>query len=161
MVWQQHKKLFTLLTPGQQLEVYDYFQATKDFPDEQLLVNRRFMTQAQPSLPQRAGKHFSRLWQAYRTAEKLAEGHPELLDQAIAHVVSKHSAQQEGAVTKKGTVTIRALAKPEIDLDKLARALLTMVDDLPQAERDRLEAQGKADPNIQRMIKEFRNRRAA
>lgn len=56
---------------------------------------------------------------------------------------------------------VRGLVKPEIDIDKLAQALLNLTRSLPKEEGDRLVAESKADPDLQRRIANDGTRKAA
>lgn len=86
---------------------------SEDLSDDEALVRRKVATAREPSLPQQAGRAFAQL-------EKVMQG------------ASSHSRAFSPAVSQPGrrgrrrevTVRVSALARPEIDYERLARALL-------------------------------------
>lgn len=83
-----------LLPWDQQLDLHGYYAPYKNFTDDEAIEHRRQVTADHPNLPARAGKIFMKIG---------------------------------GLIRPDGTIAryrISALAKPEIDADKLARVLL-------------------------------------
>lgn len=162
-LWQDYKSLFILLSPSHQWELHGYYQTDKDLLADHLLTNRRLITKDNPSLPQRAGKHLAKVWKAPRAAEKVTEGHPpDQFGPAVNYIASRRSEQPSGVPSAKGKVgTVRTLARPEIDLDKLAHALLDFTRSLPPEELECLAAEAERDPRTRGIVKDLRKRRAA
>jgi hypothetical protein len=108
---------FSRLTHTKQREILDYFQPNQELTDAQALEHRSIVTNARPSLPHRAGKHFREL--STRTND----------------VIRRPEAQARR--TKIGTtsdVRIRGLAKPEPDARMIAHALMKLARDMQEKE---------------------------
>jgi len=60
-LWLHDPRVFALLEPDQQAEVHRYFQPAKDLTERQLVAHRRQVSTRDPSLPNRAGKHYIRM----------------------------------------------------------------------------------------------------
>jgi hypothetical protein len=98
---------FSSLTYAQQRDIHDYFQPNENWTEEEVLEHRVVVSRAQPSLPQRAGKHFRQV-----TVEV------ELPTQPI-------TARAEPTTTTPSTgITVRGLARPAPDSRLIAHALL-------------------------------------
>lgn len=108
---------FSRLDSPEQLALHDYFAPTEQFSEEEALAHRVEITKALPSLPQRAGR-------AYQEALPFLEApwpkpaEPQANRAARRHPVKQGSRQ----------VVIRAVRRPQVDVHKLSRALMTMID---------------------------------
>jgi len=102
--WQNDRPAFLLLPWDQQLDLHGFYAAYKQFTDDEAVHHRRQVTADHPNIPARAGKVFKKI---------------------------------SGLISPDGTIAylrqhdhgghryrISALARPEIDVDKLARVLL-------------------------------------
>lgn len=118
-IWGEAQSLFTYLTYQQQRDLHDYFVPTKELTRDELLAYRKRITRSDPSLPQRAGRAFQAIL------------HPELQPQPPSSPPDK----------KGRVITIRPLARPEIDAEKLAFALLSYVEKLSPEEKKVLIAE--------------------
>lgn len=123
--WQDFARLYTILLPQDQWTVHRYYQPTKDLSDQELLDYRQQVTRDEPSLPARAGRLFVRMNRAFRTAYEYAQGdqlrfYDSLWQQTAGARVHQHGKRQ---------IRIAALARPEPDLEGLARVLVQMAID--------------------------------
>ena len=118
-IWGEAQSLFTYLTYQQQRDLHDYLVPTKELTREELLAYRRRITRSDPSLPQRAGRAF----------------------QAILHPELQPSPPSSPPDEKGRVITVRPLARPEIDVEKLAFALLSYVEKLSPEEKKALIAE--------------------
>jgi hypothetical protein len=117
-VWRGEHSRLSYLTARQQRDLHDYFQTTSTATDEELVIERRRLTEAHPSLPHRASRAFLAL---LRPSESTLPG----------------------ATRSSKNITVRPVIRPDIDVDHLARALMDLVASLPQEERDRLAEEGR------------------
>lgn len=68
---------FIMLSPTEQWTLHSYYEFTKSLTDNELLAYRAAISKAQPSLPHRAGKAFTRLRVfSERLVEYRAAPHP-------------------------------------------------------------------------------------
>lgn len=103
-LWLDHRPLYSLLTPNQQHYLHEFFAPAKDLDDKQLREHRKAVTKTQPSLPHCAGR-------ALRDLDLIMEG-------------KKQPVLLKAPDGRGGQIRVRPLMRPEIDYDKLARALM-------------------------------------
>jgi hypothetical protein len=121
-VWNEDHRFFTLLTYQQQRDLHDYFQPTKDWTDQEPIDHRHKVSRADPGIPQRAGRALK------------------------AMLRPENQPRPRPATTTKSRVkniTVHPLAKPELDVEKLAMALVGMIKHMSPEERAELEAEGQ------------------
>jgi hypothetical protein len=125
---------FIMLSPTEQWALHSYYEFTKKLSDSELLAHRRAVSRAQPSLPQRAGKVFSKL-------RLFRDGLP-----AYREERSRAPKRRKGAQSQ---LTILSEVHPEVDVPMLVSALLDYGREsrttrtLP--DRDSLPAKGEGD----------------
>ena len=110
--WEFRPGLFAELQTFEQRDLHRYFAPSRDFYDDDVLTYRREVTKLVPSLPSQAGRayaHFERMVAANRVRRK---------------EVSAQSVRAMGSPRPKRVVTVQALAEPELDVARLARALV-------------------------------------
>jgi len=131
--WEHFPSVFTRLSYNEQIELHNFYQPSKDWTDEEAINHRKLISQRQPSLPNRVGKHFVRIDQ-----------HAKALQDYLANRTAQPVLVTATPSRAKGTRNIRVqgLARPEPDLMRLAVALLEVARDM-QAEQDREEKQEK------------------
>lgn len=112
-VWEQHWGQLAELPTFAQRDLHRFYAMSKDLSDDEAIALRRDATAQEPSLPQQAGRAFAQLKRVMSDA-LAREREPTPL------------AMQTGRRGKRraGTVRVHALARPEIDYERLARALL-------------------------------------
>lgn len=136
--WHHQGNLFTILSALHQQQVHAYFVPTKDLTDDQLVAHRRQVTEDQPSLPQAASKLYVIMANAYLDALDQADDDPVKFGQAVtAH------RQPDAATTtrtRKGSITVTSLARPEPDEKGVIRVLLDMA---RQTEQKRRQDRGR------------------
>lgn len=103
---------FIMLSPSEQWALHGYYEFTKRLSDDQLLVHRAAVSKAQPSLPHRAGKAFTRL----RLFTDRLSSHRDKIS-APGYQQAKH---RKGAPTH---LTVFSEVHPKIDVAKLIDAL--------------------------------------
>ena len=117
-LWQHADSAYGRLTPIEQWQLHDYFQPSKDLTDAELLKHRAEITRKRPALPQQAGKALTKLYAAAATLS--LQG----VRRAHQPMPAKYARQKVGQIQVYGVV------KPEIDLEKLAKALLEIAKDM-------------------------------
>lgn len=113
--WQKDRLAFLLLPWDQQLDLHGFYAPYKQFTDDEAIEHRRQVTADHPNLPARAGKIFKKISGLIRP------------DGTITYLRRRHHGNQR--------YRISALARPEIDVEKLARVLL----EVAEARRSRTE----------------------
>jgi hypothetical protein len=123
--WKLFPVAFTAVSYNRQLEVHAFFQPSKYLTDDEALAHRARISQAQPSLPNSAGKIFTRMEAATR-----------LLQERLANQPAQDPTRRARVPAGKGQRHIRVvpLSKPEVDVEKLAEALLDLAEQLRREE---------------------------
>jgi hypothetical protein len=81
-----------------------------------------------PSLPNRASKAFLRMYRIFRSAFEQANGDEAVFRQTIATFVPGPPPRKRGT---KVLPSVAAVARPEIDVDRLVAALMRLIDMTP------------------------------
>ena len=108
----EHGGAFIMLSPTEQWALHRYYEFSKHLTDTELLAHRAALTRAQPSLPHRAGKAFTRL----RLFSERLSSHQDKIS-APDYQKTKH---RKGAPTY---LTVFSEVHPEIDVAKMIDAL--------------------------------------
>jgi len=106
-LWHKHQARFALLTPTQQWDVHDYYRPTEELTKPELLERRRRISHERPALPHRASKAFKILIGAAPASA----------------TPTVHTDPRTGR-----RIQVRAVVRPQIDVDKLASALLMLAE---------------------------------
>lgn len=148
-MWIECRDLFAVVSSTQQRDLHRYYAVTKQLGDDALMSYRTTVSQADPSLSQRAGKTYQHMRKVQQAAIAHAAG-----DTAKFEAYVRKSARWSTAPAKHGLNTrVAVIARPEPDTDRLIAALLAIVEELPEEERERLltqvenksKAQGRKD----------------
>lgn len=107
--WRSSENAFFLLSAKQQWDLYAFYFPHEPFTDPQLVAARQHMTAFDPSLPQRAGRAFTRL--ARLSHDYLA----------YQQELDARPARKKGAAYR---VRILGEVHPEIDVDKFVKILI-------------------------------------
>lgn len=108
-VWQTDKFVFSILPYDDQLNIHGFYAPYMKLTDDEVIHHRRQVTADYPSLPQRAGKTFKKVSALIRS------------DGTRAYM------RRSTPKSKERRVYTSALARPEPDIDKLAKVLLEVV----------------------------------
>ncbi|WP_157277092.1 hypothetical protein [Oerskovia sp. Root22] len=132
-IWEVSPNSFADLSFNDQRHLHDFFQLTHLLSDKELLAHREHITQQRPALPQQAGRALRRLLTIDRRPPDALLGE---------HIT---------ATIQRGwrTITVRALARPEIDTAKLSRMFAEHIRDqvrqVQQTRTDLTPARGSHD----------------
>ncbi len=116
--WKLFRGIFTAVSYNQQLELHAFYQPSRNLTAEEALVHRAKITRERPNLPQKAGKHFKKVYQAASALSDRLDQEPAL------------DLMQPVKVPAGGRRHIRVvpLARPEPDLKILANLLLDLAE---------------------------------
>jgi hypothetical protein len=117
--WLHFQSLYTILPMNQQWELHAYYRPSEQLSEAELREHQHTVAKQQRELPSKAGKHFNQLYRAFRTAFEHSRGDSRRFNAAIAEL--GHATTHP---TRRGSVRVSAVARPEPDLRRLARALL-------------------------------------
>jgi hypothetical protein len=67
---------FTCLSYNEQIELHDFYQPSKDWTNQEALEHRQLISQQQPSLPNRVGKHYARVDQHAKALQEYLAQRP-------------------------------------------------------------------------------------
>ena len=107
-----------MLSPTEQWALHSYYEFTKKLSDAELLAHRKAISRVRPSLPQRAGKAFSKL-------RLFSDGLPSYREER-----GRAHQRRKGAPTQ---LTILSQVHPDVDVPLLVSALLDYGRDLRTA----------------------------
>ena len=109
-LWLTSQSVFGLLSSRDQQLLHDYFRPSEDLTDQALLIHKATITEAQPSLPNRAGKVLRQL-QAH------------VASQAVRRPILRTKVSPGGA----RNITVHAVRRPRPDYTTLSKALMAHV----------------------------------
>lgn len=116
--WINHRaSAFAELETIEEMELHAYFAPMRDLSDEQALAFRIEATTERPYLPARAGKSYAR---AIPFLDNPWPTEPIVK----APTIGRHARRHPDSV-----VTIKTVARPEVDIHKLARALMGLIEE--------------------------------
>ena len=116
--------MFAEISPTDQLLLHDYFKPDKGWSDLELLQHKEKVTKEHPSLPHQAGRALSRFW--------------DVTTQLAMRRVAKAKAPVAPAKRlpqSQRRITVKPLVKPEIDVKKLARAYVWLLQEQLREQR--------------------------
>jgi len=120
--WGHFQRVFTVLPYEEQMVLHAFYLPYKDITREEAVEHRQLITKKQPSLPHRAGKSYAKLYS---------------YSQALQHHLVTKPARDPNARVKalltsgrNRNIRVFALANPELDVEKLAKALIEVAKDM-------------------------------
>lgn len=121
-LWLTHDVLFSVLSVSAQQQLHDFYRPAVELTPQELQAHRKVVTTREPSLPNRAGKHYRRIRTQYR--------------QGLSHSIARTATSQvvsppillgaEPSPSMK--VVVHPIARPEPDLDQIVLAILATLD---------------------------------
>jgi len=102
-LWQTHRRVFSYLSPTAQLELHMFYLPTVDIEEHELASYRDYISKIEPTLANKAGKHFI----------ELTRPRPETIK----------------IITNPRKLRVTSIMQPEPDLQKLARVFLKLVEE--------------------------------
>ncbi len=113
--WTVHRgSAFIELETIEEMELHAYFAPMRDLTDDQAIAFRKQATIERPYLPSRAGKSYA------RALPFLDNPSPTVPTDMPKHT-GRHALRPPGSV-----VTVKSLARPEVDTKRLARLLIQL-----------------------------------
>lgn len=129
-LWLFVPSIYSTLLPTQQWEIHRLYEPSEFFEDDALLAFVKAATTREPSLPNRVGKHWKRLNEIYVWAAQHVGDAEDW--RAIERLIFKARALGCFALDRKppekGRITASAIVNPQLNYDKLVRALLWQVE---------------------------------
>lgn len=119
--WNYVPSAIGLLSPKAQWELHRLYVPSRDLTDEEFLAHMKQVLAAEPSLAQRVGKHYKLIFTIYK---HYADQFGKTNFAAIHAGIRRDYAHENWDPSEKHRVMIMPLVNPDIDYDKLARALL-------------------------------------
>ncbi len=114
---------FTLLSPTEQMALHDFYALTKSLTDADLKAHRESVSDADPSLPQRAGKAFAKI--------KPFLDNPPVPTQPIQWQRRQaRPRRRRGEPRPQRVLEVTSLVRPEMDAAKVAKVLLSLAKQL-------------------------------
>ena len=107
-----------MISYSRQMDAHIYYAPASDWSDEKLITHRATVTEQDAGLPQRASRDYLEIESAFRRPRK-------------------PSAPVPRVPVGERKIRVTAIARPEIDAEKLAQALLDLARQQAQDERDK------------------------
>jgi hypothetical protein len=107
-IWNEQSQTFGYLSAVEQHNIHDFFQPSKELSFEELVAHRKRISQQRPSLPAVAAKAVSKLGQYGLGLRKPRQARP----------------------VNGRQISVRAVVRPEIDVEKLAKAMLELAKEM-------------------------------
>jgi hypothetical protein len=126
--WLHDGDKFYLLSPTEQWLLHTYFMPDVQLSADELASYRREVTKQNPSLPQRAGRAFTKLLRELDAENARREA------RAATQAPRGGTSRRRPSRNADRIVTVRSVVRPEPDKELLARALVAFV-----KERERRE----------------------
>jgi hypothetical protein len=124
LAWKEFPALYTILPPTAQWDIHRFYKPTADITKEELLAYRKQVSKDYPSLPNRAGQYFSRMYVLFRVAFESGQGDIRKFHGAIRE--AQPGRNHTPALPKTRRIHVASIVNPEIDLHRLARALIDL-----------------------------------
>lgn len=144
-LWLHDNYCFGCLSVQDQWEVHRYYQPSVEISDLKLLEIRKKLDAEQPSLGSRVGKLYVRICCAHLGDLRRRE----LRALTAANPPSKPAKRKNGMRSRllqsERRLSVVSVANPELDVHKLARAVMLIAEQLAKAEDQRNGAQRAAD----------------
>ena len=120
-------QFFCLLSPSAQLDLHRFYGPSLKLTDEQILARIKRAGKADPSLRNKAGKHYKVIFTCYkRYADQVGKENfaaiSFLLSRDLPYLTRDPIQPVEtGTGQRKRHVSVQVLIRPEVDVDKLAK----------------------------------------
>lgn len=125
--WLHFPQLYALLPLRAQWQVHEFYQPSKELTKDELITHIRQLTKDKPALVHQVGKHVRRMKDVFRFMSKELGIPRSEWDRAISTPIQHYNPSPAHTTTRDGTrYTIAAVARPEVDVRLLARALLEL-----------------------------------
>lgn len=116
--WTNFPSAFTYLTYNEQSLLHRFFAFRSDYSDEEALQHRNHVSTPGSSLPNQAGKALRKF---VRISRALAQNR-------VPKPIEQPTRVRVRVPTASLNIRVRAIARPEVDVEVLAKALLDYVD---------------------------------
>lgn len=147
-------RLYGLLLPQEQWDVHEYYQTVNTGSDSAILEARTVAVAGDASLPQRAGRAYSKFFYTFQQIAKAMDREIAAPEEALLHIkelgieyhlrMTKRPAKA-GQKTRNTKHRIGPIVNPKIDIDRLANAFLLLAEHLMNEER---KSEGKPPLNF-------------
>ena len=124
--------LFGVLSSSRQWLIHRYYQPAKDLTTEELLAYRKTITTAEPTLPHRASRALHYMVRVYELAHaqyQVANRNPQVFRRALRPYLPSSR-------VGKRTYYITAIARPEPDYERMARARIALAEYFTMQEKE-------------------------
>ncbi|MDQ1131135.1 hypothetical protein [Microbacterium sp. SORGH_AS_0888] len=123
--WNHVPVAIGLLSPKARWELHRFYAPSRDLTDDEFLAHMKQVLASEPSLAQRVGKHYRLIFTVYkRYADQVGKTN----FSAIEAGIRRDYARKNWDPSEKRRIMIMPLVNPDIDYEKLARALLEQAD---------------------------------
>jgi hypothetical protein len=117
-IWLEDQGSFGVISYNRQMDAHIYYAPARDWSDDQMIKHRVKVTDQDAGLPQRASRDYLEIEEVLKHARE-------------------HPAPVARIPAGERKIRVTAIARPEIDAEKLAQALLDLARQQSQDEREK------------------------
>jgi hypothetical protein len=137
--WSGFSILYTLFPIEQQWQIHDFYQPSKDLTQDELLIHITRLKETRPALVNQVGKHVRLMMKVFHNVSKdlnVSEADQTMALSAVIRQVAPAPISSVTASSSKdrGRLSVRAVARPEIDMKKLTRAFVMLAEEMIEKE---------------------------
>jgi len=123
--WTDNKIVFRVISPTDQWALHGFFRFAEPLSEPVLLVHRRRVTEDDPSLPHRAGRAYAKL------ERRIAQ-----VDWTTYGTLASPPRVRSTLTGKDRHVSVHSVVRPDVDVHRIARALVDQILRAAQREDD-------------------------
>jgi hypothetical protein len=118
LIWLEDQGSFGVISYSRQMDTHIYYAPARDWSDEKLIEHRATVTKQDSGLPQRGSRDYLEVESAFLRPRK-------------------PSAPPPRVPVGERNIRVTAIARPEVDAEKLAQALLDLARHQAQDDREK------------------------
>ncbi|HEX6416099.1 MAG TPA: hypothetical protein VFZ62_01095 [Candidatus Saccharimonadales bacterium] len=127
VAWLEFPKLYALLPLDAQRQVHEFYRPSEELTKNELVTHIKALNNTKPTLVHQVGKHVRIMKEVFRRISKELGVPPPEWHGAMGSAVQHVNSSPANMETKDGRqYTISALARPEVNIQLLARALIEL-----------------------------------
>ncbi|MBU1589518.1 MAG: hypothetical protein KKH51_16460 [Actinobacteria bacterium] len=139
MLWNEVPQIYGLLSHLHQRELHDLYLPSRQAGFDEFELHLADLARTQPSLVSRVGKHFRRIERVYLAlrSQDLSFEDPRSFAKALQpYLHNVGGSVTTGSVRGKRSITVVGVARPDVNIRQLTRALLVVADKLNREEKE-------------------------
>lgn len=121
--WCEFPKLYAVLPLHAQWQIHEFYQPSNELTKAELIAHIKQLTKIKPALVHQAGKHYKRMYAIFRAVSEELDIPKADRMKALGTATQYYKPTSTNTTISNGKYTLSPVARPEIDIHKLAQAL--------------------------------------